>query len=214
MSVSFHATTAAGRTPANGNTARREATRRRLLDAGTALFAELGLHGVTSAGIAQQAGVATGTFYLHFSDKHALFAEIVSLALEELASRQEHAVRTRATAGSELRVRLEELVRFTEEKCDLIRVVFARGAESGPLAQQIHDRVAADLETRLAHRVASEGLPIHPGVAAQARAATLTRVIAWWAEDPSRASREDLIETLLLLEPGRQAASSDPQRQA
>ena len=39
-------------------------------------FAEEGLHAVTSARIARRAGVATGTFYLHFADKHVLFEEI------------------------------------------------------------------------------------------------------------------------------------------
>jgi hypothetical protein len=40
-------------------------------------------------------------------------------------------------------------------------------------------------------------------VAAQARAAVLVRVIAWWAEDPSRASRSEIIDTLLELDPRR-----------
>ena len=47
-------------------------TRRRLLEAAVALFAERGLHGVTSAQIARRAGVATGTFYLHFPDDRFL----------------------------------------------------------------------------------------------------------------------------------------------
>ena len=36
--------------------------------AGEALFAEHGLHGVTTHTIAHHAGVAAGTFYLHFPD--------------------------------------------------------------------------------------------------------------------------------------------------
>ncbi len=196
--------------PPNGNTSRRTETRRRLLEAGTALFAAEGLHAVTSARIAQHAGVATGTFYLHFSDKHVLFEEIVSVALADLRSRQDSAAAGIQAPAEVLRVRLEELVRFTEENRELILVAFARGPESGPITQLIHDRVATDIEERLRRRVAAEGLAIHPGVAAQSRAATLIRVIAWWAEDPTRASREDVVETLLLLEPGRQASPKAP----
>ena len=194
--------------PPNGHTARREETRRRLLQAGTESFAEQGLHGATSARIAHQAGVATGTFYLHFPDKHALFEEIVFAALAELRERQDRASADRAAGTDELRVRLEELVAFAEEKRDLIRVVFARGSESAAIAQQIHDRVASDLEARLTHLVEERGLPIHPGAAAQARAATLTRVIAWWAEDPSRATREEIVETLVQLEPAHLRAGA------
>ena len=52
---------------------------------------------------------------------------------------------------------------------------------------------------------------MHAGVAAQARAATLIRVVAWWAEDPRRASRDEIVETLFHLDPGRLArGSTDP----
>ena len=61
----------------------RAATRQRLLESGKALFAERGLRRVTTHDIARNAGVAAGTFYLHFSDKRELFRE---LALEALAA--------------------------------------------------------------------------------------------------------------------------------
>jgi hypothetical protein len=57
---------------------------------------------------------------------------------------------------------------------------------------------------RWLERRASEGLApadLHPAVAAQAQAAVLTRVIAWWASDPSRASREQVVATLLRMNP-------------
>lgn len=46
---------------------KRERTRRRLLHAGLASLAERGPAGVSAGGIATAAGVATGTFYNHFS---------------------------------------------------------------------------------------------------------------------------------------------------
>ena len=48
---------------------------------------------------------------------------------------------------------------------------------------------------------ADEGLA--GAVQAQARAALVVRVIAWWAEDPSRATRDEIIDTLLELDPRR-----------
>ena len=76
MSVTESEVSQAGETAAARS--RRE-TRRRLVEAGTELFAREGLHGATSAQIARRAGVAAGTFYLHFRDKQDLFREIAKV---------------------------------------------------------------------------------------------------------------------------------------
>jgi AcrR family transcriptional regulator len=183
----------------------RAETRRRLLEAGTALFAESGLHGVTSARIARRARVATGTFYLHFPDKEALFHEIAFAALAELRARQD---RASAAAGARLgsreyiRVRTEEFLTFAEEKRELIRMVFGR-AESAGLADEVREAVVPEIQRWLERRVSEGKAPadLHPAVAAQAHAAVLTRVIAWWVEDPSRATREEVVATLLRINP-------------
>jgi AcrR family transcriptional regulator len=185
--------------PTSGHTTRRLETRQRLLEAGTALFAEGGLRVVTSTAIANRAGVATGTFYLHFPDKHALFEELVQSAVEEMGA---HFDPDRAGPGSEegMRRDLERLVEVAERRRDLIRAVFDRGENSG-LAERVQDRIASRLEIAYTRVFRERGIPLHPGATAQARAALLVRVIAWWAEDPSRASREEIIDTLLELEP-------------
>lgn len=62
-------------------------TRQRLLSAATRLFADRGLHGVTSHEIARAAGVAAGTFYLHFRDKTDVYRHLVFCATDELQAR-------------------------------------------------------------------------------------------------------------------------------
>ena len=181
----------------------RAETRRRLLAAAVALFAENGLHGVTSAQIARRAHVATGTFYLHFADKEALFREIAFSALADLRARQER-VSVGLVPGSRayLRARTEELIAFAAEQRELILMVFGR-AESAGLADQVRDAVVPEIQRHLERRV-REGLApadLHPAVAAQAHAAVLTRVIAWWAADPSRVTSQQVVETLLRLNP-------------
>ncbi|TMQ19415.1 MAG: TetR/AcrR family transcriptional regulator [Deltaproteobacteria bacterium] len=47
-----------------------------LIDAATALFATRGYDAVGTPEIAQRAGVATGTFYRYFTDKHEIYLEI------------------------------------------------------------------------------------------------------------------------------------------
>src|SRR5215470_18834011 len=181
----------------------RAETRRRLLAAAVALFAENGLHGVTSAQIARRAGVATGTFYLHFADKEALFHEIAFAALAELRARQEK-VSAGLPLGSRefIRVRTEEFLDFAAEKRELIRMVFGR-AESAGLADEVREAVVPEIRRWLERRLAEGRAPadLHPAVAAQAHAAVLTRVIAWWVEDPSRATREEVVATLLRMNP-------------
>ena len=182
----------------------REATRQRLIEAAIQLFAHEGLHGATSARIARAAGVATGTFYLHFRDKQELFAAIVQSALAELRGRLRRAI---DGAGSEpraqVRARTAELVAFAEDNRSLIRVLFGRRQEAGELAEDVLDALIPGIEESLRARAAAGELSadLHPGVAAQAIAAMSSRVLAWWVEDPTRATRDQLIETLCRMHP-------------
>ena len=182
----------------------RAETRRRLIEAGTELFARDGLHGTTSTQIARAAGVAAGTFYLHFPDKQALFRAIAFDALarlrERLALGREHAAGDREAV---VRANMETLVAFAGEYRDLVRIVFGRGHEAGAVAEEMADALFPGIEARLRERIA-EGLAdpgLHPAVAAQSLLAMWTRVLAWWVEDPSRAPREAVVETLVRMHP-------------
>lgn len=63
--------------PTEPVTERGRATRRALLESAESVFAEFGFEGASVAEITRRAGVAQGTFYVHFSDKHAAFLELV-----------------------------------------------------------------------------------------------------------------------------------------
>jgi len=182
----------------------RAETRRRLLAAGTELFARAGLHRTTSTQIARAAGVAAGTFYLHFADKETLFREIAFDALAKLRARLAAAS---LAAGrdplSQLRARMDELVAFAEAQRDLVRILFGRGHEAAALGDDLLDELFPDVEARLRERI-EQGLAdagLHPAVTAQSLLAMWTRVVAWWVEDPSRAPREAVVETLVRLHP-------------
>jgi AcrR family transcriptional regulator len=177
----------------------RRETRRRLIVAGTELFARRGLYGATSAEIARHAGVAAGTFYLHFKDKQELFREIVFAALAQLRAREESASAHARDRVEELRARYHELLRFAEENRNLVRVLFGRRHEAADLGEDVLDAILPGLEERV--RETSAGAGLHPGVAAQALAAMVSRVLAWWTHDPARASRDEVVETLLRLHP-------------
>ena len=71
-----------GRGPSPAKTA---ATREALTAAGLATFLENGFSGTRMSDVAERAGVAKGTAYLHFEDKAALFTEVVRTFVRDAA---------------------------------------------------------------------------------------------------------------------------------
>jgi AcrR family transcriptional regulator len=179
-------------------------TRRRLIAAGTELFARHGLLRTTTTQIARAAGVAAGTFYLHFPDKHALFRDIAFAALGALQSDLNAA---HAAAGpdpiAQLRARMATIVAFAEAKRELMQIVFGRGHEAGEIGAELADALFPGVESRVREGIEVGRLDpgLHAAVTAQALVATWIRVVAWWSEDPSRAPREAVVETLVRLHP-------------
>lgn len=98
-------------------------TRRRILDASEAVFADLGYHDASIVKITEAAGVAQGTFYLYFASKKEVFDELV----RDLNRRVRRALKEASSKG---RTRLEaELLgfhayfRFTAEHRALYRII-------------------------------------------------------------------------------------------
>jgi AcrR family transcriptional regulator len=177
----------------------RTATRGRLLDAGKSLFAERGIHGVTSHDIARRAGVAAGTFYLHFQDKAELFREIALEAVALLRSQLEQAVNAEPNAKSAVRAHAEALVCFAEQNREVIRILFSHDGEAAAIESDVLDQLASTIEAARQRRIESGDMPaeLEPAVLAQALVGMWARVVAWWAEDPTRAERERVIATLV-----------------
>jgi AcrR family transcriptional regulator len=177
---------------------RSRATRQRLLDAGRALFCELGPHAVTSHAIASHAGYASGTFYLHFKDKLTLFRELAEEAAGELEMRL-HAVAEDKTDPVEIvQSQAEALVGFAEDQRELLRIVFHPGGETGEIGSRILERLARGVSARRREAVADGRARdcFDSDVLAQAIVGMWAHVLAWWAEDPSRASGDAIVRTL------------------
>jgi AcrR family transcriptional regulator len=174
----------------------RAATRDRLLASGVQLFGERGLNGVTTHDIAREAGVAAGTFYLHFSDKQALFAEIAQDTEVRLREHIESAAANSADLRGAVRAQVEALVDFASENRDLIRILLS--AESGEVGSSLLDSLATTIAEGRRHAIATGEMPreIDAAVLSQALVGLLSRVVLWWIEDEDRASRETVIETL------------------
>jgi AcrR family transcriptional regulator len=124
-------------------------TRRRLLDAAEAVFGELGYHEASVVKVADAAGVATGTFYLYFDSKRAIFVELMT----DLNRRIRHAMSEGAAEGtsrpeSEV-LGFQAFFRFTAEHPALYRIIRQAEFVAPEMLRYHYDRVAAGYVTAL-----------------------------------------------------------------
>ncbi len=101
-----------------------DATRVRLLDATRELLAEFGQSEVRIASIVERAGVARGTFYLHFSDVSAILRAV---ALEFLAGLDEkvHALPDERSAIDLIRKVMRTYLDYILDRRAVARAAFA-----------------------------------------------------------------------------------------
>jgi len=145
--------------------ARRQATRERVLEAASEVFAERGFHGATVEDICERAGFTRGAFYSNFSSKDDLVLELSRRHAENLverirrASKREHATAEEvlrdvfAALADDSRSKERWLVLTTEFTLHAIRDAKARRAWA---AQQ--RRVRDELVTVVDEAVARQGL--------------------------------------------------------
>lgn len=66
--------------------ANKEERRREILEAALAEFSEAGYHATKVSGIVSRAGIAQGTFYLYFKDKHSIFEELLVIFFQKVSA--------------------------------------------------------------------------------------------------------------------------------
>jgi AcrR family transcriptional regulator len=123
--------------------ARGERTRRRLLEAAEAVFAELGYHEASIVKLTEAAGVGQGTFYLYFASKKDVFDELVI----DLNHRVRHAMTEAALLGT-TRAEMERLgfaafFRFTAEHPALYRIIRQAEFVSPEILQLHYERLTS-----------------------------------------------------------------------
>jgi AcrR family transcriptional regulator len=104
--------------------------REQLLDAGRAVFSELGFHSATVDQIADRAGVGKGTVYLYFRSKQELYFAIVEHDLEELYAETVQQMGNAKTAFDRIRAYMRVRCEFARSRHDFLRLL---ATESGTL---------------------------------------------------------------------------------
>ena len=142
---------------------RGERTRRKLLEAAEAVFAELGYHDASIVKITEAAGVGQGTFYLYFASKKGVFDELVV----DLNHRVRQAMTEAASQGT-TRAEMERLgfagyFRFVAEHPALYRIIRQAEFVSPAILQLHYERLTsgyvAGLREAMANGQIDEGDP-------------------------------------------------------
>lgn len=174
-------------------------TRRLLLQAGLELFVEQGYEKTRAAEIAQKAGVAVGTLYLHFGDKAGLLQEILLQAALELHERVLNVYKHPPSDALTLaRAHIETIIRFLEENQKEARFLLDYAVRRDSASAKVIDEIVEQIELSIESgaKMGVYRADIIPALAARAEVNMNLGLLAWWMEDPQRASREEIIETL------------------
>jgi AcrR family transcriptional regulator len=170
---------------------RRARTRAELLAAAKRLLASKGFHGTKIADIAAAADVGTGTFYLHFPTKDALFSDLVretALRAREEIDRAKSAV---SDPRAQARAATETFFRFADRNRDVFKILFGHGAQFNELLHEVHQLFIIDAEENHTRGVAAGAFkPFRPAIVAQAVVGMLSQVVSWWLEHDDIAIEE------------------------
>ena len=162
---------------------RRAKTRSQLLQAAKRLLATKGFHGTKIADIAAAADVGTGTFYLYFPTKDALFADLVRETALAAKEAMDAAKATVSDVRERARVGGATFFRFAAENRDVFKILFGHSAQFDELLREVHQIFIADIEQDFADGVTAgvfRDLP--PAFAAQAIVGMLSQVTSWWLD--------------------------------
>jgi AcrR family transcriptional regulator len=162
---------------------RRARTRAELLVAAKRLLASKGFHGTKIADIAAAADVGTGTFYLHFPTKEALFADLVKETSLRAKDEMDRAKAPFADPRDQVRVAIETFFRFADRNRDVFKILFGHSAQFDDLLREVHQIFILDVEENNAHGVAAGAFkPFRSAIVAQAIVGMLSQVVSWWLE--------------------------------
>lgn len=131
-------------------TARGERTRRSLLDAAAAEFAENGFHTGSISAITRRAGVALGSFYTYFDSKDAIFRALVSDMSEAVRLAAREAIDAAMPPLEVERAALAAFLMFAAEHKEIYRIIDESEFVDPVSYRQHYETTAARIGERLA----------------------------------------------------------------
>lgn len=183
--------------------------RAQLLEAGRSVFGSKGYHAATVDDITRAAGVAKGTFYLYFTEKRAIFYELIGHFFELVTEAGMSVAGAEVLTQEDFFTRLDraarQLAKLFAENRDLVRLTYR---ESMGMDEKLESMVRgfyrqmAQVEAenvRLGVRLELFREDIHPLVAAYAHIGMVERVLLQWVSDRSFPDVPDLVGQIIEL---------------
>ena len=174
-------------------------TRRLLLRAGLDLFLEQGFEKTNAVEIASKAEVAVGTLDLHFGDKAGLLQEVLLQGALDLHERvMKVYIDPPGDPYTLARAHVETIVQFLEENQKEGRFLLEYASRRDSAITSVLDKIVKQIELSVESgvKMGVYRADINPALAARAEASMNLGLLAWWIQDPGRATREEIIETL------------------
>lgn len=106
---------------------RSEHTQSRLLDAATAAFLARGYDALTLGEVTERADLGTGTLYLYFRDKRALYEAVVRRALASMYQRWQRSIADRDSHTERVLQMVRVTIEFMTENPELARLCLLEG---------------------------------------------------------------------------------------
>lgn len=170
---------------------------RKLLDAGTEVFARRGYHAARVDDIVKAARTSHGTFYLYFSNKEDLFRSLAEDVAEQMAGLADSLgeLTPDASGREALRGWLE---RFGEiyEQCGPVIAAWTEAETEESEVGQIGTDLLGDFAASLGRRIASSATDVDAGVAAMALVAMIERLHYYAIAGMLDTDRDVLLDTL------------------
>jgi len=160
-------------TPSNSRNIKKLQTREHILDCARKLFFEKGFEDTTTREIAEVAGIASGTLFAHFSDKHELLVATLHHNIEEVLAGAYSSLDRHAPAVDQFLHIITGLYQFYLQNRPLSRVLlqnglFHSGDQKSMLDEQIqafitfvsqliqHAQQTGEISNNLDHRLIAE----------------------------------------------------------
>jgi len=148
--------TAAGRRPKAVGSVR--GTRSDILRAARRVFARKGFDGTSVREVAEEARVNKAMIYYHFSDKLALYREVLTDSFKEFDRIWEHRIfNSPASTKAKIKKYIEEFIKFQEKNDEVRRIMSMEFASSGSNYKWLAENVFHTGYMRLA-KIIREGV--------------------------------------------------------